>query len=258
MNEIRNLALMNKKYKEFNPVDYGEQQCEPGHSYGPAIRKYTLIHYVFSGKGVFINQNGTYTVTAGKAFLIRPGEVTTYKADGETPWSYIWIGFDGEMSDEFHKLPDILDPSAAVFAEMRKVFEYRGTAEEYLAGKLFELYAGLFNGENNSENYILKIYNFVETNYNTRCDVSDIASAMNLERHYLARLFKQKTGTTLKSYITAKRMEEAKKLLTAGQKVSYVAQMTGYADTFTFSKMFKKQYGLSPVNWVQSNIKNRS
>lgn len=53
-------------------------------------------------------------------------------------------------------------------------------------------------------------------------------------------------------------MEEAKKLLTAGQKVSYVAQMTGYADTFTFSKMFKKQYGLSPVNWVQSNIKNRS
>ena len=99
----------------------------------------------------------------------------------------------------------------------------------------------------------MKITNYVNTYYNNECDVSDIAKALNLERHYLSRMFKQKTGTTLKSFITQKRMEEAKRLLTEGNSVSYSAVMSGYKDQFLFSKAFKKLYGVSPNEW-KNNI----
>lgn len=253
MAKIRNIALINKNYREINPLDVGEQECEAGHSYGPAIRKYTLIHHVFSGKGTLFREDGQYPVNAGEAFIIRPGEVTTYTADLEKPWHYIWIGFDGTLSAAFAELPPVIASPGSVFNDLRTVFDFSGTAEAFLAGKLFELYAHIFSGKDPHENYLLKISNYVETNYNDRCDVGDIAAALNLERHYLARMFRQKTGITLKAYITQKRMDEAKQLLAVGHTVAYSAQMVGYSDAFIFSKMFKKHFGVSPSEWKREN-----
>lgn len=247
---VRSAALINKEFREINPLDLGEQECVPGHSYGPAIRKYTLIHYVFSGKGVLFDHNGGHSVGAGEAFLIRPGEITTYTADTERPWHYIWIGFDGTLSERFAELPAVFSIPSGLFSDLRAAFNIHGTAEEYLAGKLFELYAHVFSGKEEGENYLLKISNFVETNYNARCDVADIAAALNLERHYLARLFRRMSGTTLKDYITQKRIDEAKRLLAEGHTVAYSAQMSGYNDAFVFSKMFKKRCGVSPSKWA--------
>lgn len=250
MAAILSIALINNRFKELNPLDFGKQECGPDYSYGPSIRKYTLIHYVFSGCGVLTNPSGTYTVSAGEAFLIRPGEITTYVADSKTPWHYTWIGFDGELSAQFASLPSVLPSLGNIFNDMQRVFQISSACEEFLTGKLFELYACLFNNKESKDSYLLRISNYIDTKYNSHCDVADIAAALNLERHYLARLYKQKTGKTLKMRITEKRMEEAKRLLAAGNSVSYSAQMSGYNDVFVFSKMFKKLYGISPREWA--------
>ena len=73
----------------------GREQCESGHSYGPMMRTQYLFHYVVSGKGTFRTKNHSYSLTAGQGFMILPDQVTYYQADKETPWEYIWIGFDG-------------------------------------------------------------------------------------------------------------------------------------------------------------------
>lgn len=74
------IALINRHYREINPLDFGEEACAPGHTYGPAIRRYTLIHFVISGKGIFNNGDGIHHLHAGEAFVIHPGEVTVYSA----------------------------------------------------------------------------------------------------------------------------------------------------------------------------------
>lgn len=250
------IALINRHYREINPLDFGEEACAPGHTYGPAIRRYTLIHFVISGKGIFNNGDGIHHLHAGEAFVIHPGEVTVYSADENDPWHYLWVGFNGSLSHRFNELPCVITPPAGMYKKLREVFAFDGTEEEYLAGRIFELYAHLFNGLKGHEDYILKIQNYVETNYNTQCDVADIAAVVGLERHYLARLFRQKTGGTLKDYITEKRMEEAKQLLKSGQTVGNAAQMVGYSDPFVFSKMFKKRFGMPPGEWKLSGSQN--
>ena len=77
-------------------INCGEERCAPGHSYGPAVRKGYLFHYIISGSGVFFAGGRRHALHAGQGFLIYPGQVTTYTADAEHPWHYVWLGFRGE------------------------------------------------------------------------------------------------------------------------------------------------------------------
>ena len=74
----------------------GHEHCQPGHSFGPAVRPHYLIHVVLSGKGIFKHQGHTYSLKSGDSFLIKPMDSTYYEADQNNPWEYAWIGFDGQ------------------------------------------------------------------------------------------------------------------------------------------------------------------
>ena len=50
------------------------------------------------GKGRYQLDNESYEVTAGQGFIIPPDTRTFYQADKEDPWSYYWIGFEGDLA----------------------------------------------------------------------------------------------------------------------------------------------------------------
>ena len=95
MHTLIDVFINNRHLQDLNPLIVGMEQCLPGHSFGPAIRPYTLIHFVMKGKGTLYKRGKEYPVHAGDAFLILPDEITTYTADMDDPWHYQWIGFDG-------------------------------------------------------------------------------------------------------------------------------------------------------------------
>jgi hypothetical protein len=79
---------------------FGREDCAPAHSFGPAIRNHFLFHYILSGKGTLMWQDGKGKenithLKAGQGFLISPGQITTYVADDRIPWEYCWLEFDG-------------------------------------------------------------------------------------------------------------------------------------------------------------------
>jgi len=73
----------------------GYQKCQPGHAFGPAVRGQYLLHFIVSGKGSYTVGDRTFELHEGQAFLIRPGDLTFYKADETEPWEYMWVAFDG-------------------------------------------------------------------------------------------------------------------------------------------------------------------
>lgn len=79
---------------------FGHEQCEPGHSFGPATRNHYLFHYVLSGTGTLMADNAkgitqTYNIKKRAGLSDFPGQINTYIADDKLPWEYIWIEFDG-------------------------------------------------------------------------------------------------------------------------------------------------------------------
>ena len=142
---ITRWLLTDRHLQDLNPLIAGEQACPPGHSFGPNVRNYTLLHYVITGRGTFYARNQAFPVGPGQVFLILPGEVTTYQADENDPWQYRWIGFNGSLAHRFSALPPVFALPWELFDGM-----FPGdvnNAEYLLAGGLFRLYARLFPAE---------------------------------------------------------------------------------------------------------------
>jgi AraC-like DNA-binding protein len=87
--------------------------------------------------------------------------------------------------------------------------------------------------------------------------VERIAAQMNLDRRYLSRIFKEKTGKSIQEYLISDRIEEAKRCLSRGLTVSEAAILSGYEDVCNFSKMFKSRVGVSPSSYAAKNSNER-
>ncbi|MBQ8004035.1 MAG: AraC family transcriptional regulator [Oscillospiraceae bacterium] len=239
------IAVDNRRFVELNPLSFGAERCLPGKFFGPARRDHYLIHFIYRGTGVFENPRGRYEVKEGEAFLIRPGEICKYTASEDNPWVYIWVGFVGRLAERYDAVPDVFSFNMESVAELSKILVDENGLEERLCAFLFSLTADMapYIAKNDK---IKQVYDFVDVHYMHPMHVEDIADALHVNRKYLARIFKERTGQTVKEYITERRLYEAEKLLRDGRGVAETAMMVGYTDGFNFSKAFKKKYGVPP------------
>ena len=67
---------------------YTSQRCGPGHSWGPAMRDYYLIHYITSGSGIYDNGKKVYHLSSGDGFLVTPSCIVSYLS-----LIHIWVLF---------------------------------------------------------------------------------------------------------------------------------------------------------------------
>lgn len=263
------IPLINNHFKDINPVVAGWEQCEKKHYFGPAIRHYFLIHYILSGKGIFRVKDKTYALSKGDMFLIRPDILTYYEADVEKPWEYVWIGFDGEYAKKFIENTHAFTEDAIHFPEgagiFKSIFQLKGVScgcEIMLCGKVFELFSMLMIKDKPNADYrspvmyVKKAQNYIDSNYMDDIKVEGISRMLGIDRRYLCRIFKSSLGKTVQEYIVDLRLEKAAQFLinfdyTPGE----AASSTGYRDIYNFSKMFKKKYGLSPLNYKKEICK---
>ena len=245
---MKELYLTNRHFADLNPLLLGRETCAPAHAFGPAIRKYTLLHYVERGKGVLYKDGQAYAVGAGEVFLILPQEITLYRADENEPWVYRWVAFDGAFSERFSALPPVFPLAGELFPDVRNFEGMQRGVEYALAGELFRLMAVLF-AEEQGEDYVSRVKTYIKTSYMREIRVEEIARHLSLDRRYLTRLFKQKTGQTVQEYLIGVRMREACRQLAGGRSVAETAGLCGYADVCNFSKMFKREMGVAPSFW---------
>ena len=81
-------------------------------------------------------------------------------------------------------------------------------------------------------------------------NVSRIAEVMHFNPQYLTRTFKADTGMGVLEYITTERIEAAKKLLVETNiPIKEIASLVGYQDYAYFTRVFKKESGVSPKQY---------
>lgn len=92
----------------------------------------------------------------------------------------------------------------------------------------------------------------IHAQYSDRLSVRDLSAKAGLSADYYTRLFRRMTGMTPQDYISYYRISMAKNILAdPAVKIRSVAARVGYEDEFFFSRMFKKQVGISPQAFRQ-------
>lgn len=80
--------------------------------------------------------------------------------------------------------------------------------------------------------------------------LQSVAGQINVNPSYLSRIFKQEKGENFISYLTRIRIERAKLYLKSGKlRVYEIADKVGYHNHTYFSKIFKKNVGVSPEDY---------
>lgn len=253
------------------PMQYGEQQCDKGYAFGPAVRNFYLIHYVYGGKGeLHINQK-TYKIHAGQYFIIYPKQTAYYKADEKDPWFYRWIEFDGSFSEKlmtvagFTNDNHLINDDNNVGEALKNIIDLGWSDYELIMSYFWFFIAALTKGkllkkdENTAETYISNAKNYIQSNIHKRITVSEIAQFLNIDRSHLTRIFKSICDISTKQYIINLKMEMASQSLKkSNMTIKEVANSVGYDNQMEFSKLFKKHYYVTPTQWREKAFYQQS
>ena len=95
-----------------------------------------------------------------------------------------------------------------------------------------------------------RINEYIHEHYAQEIGRNEIAGEFFLTPEYLAKLYKKKTGISLKDYINEYRILKAKELLKAeDSNISKIAEAVGFDNFSYFSTLFKKLTGVSPKDY---------
>lgn len=107
--------------------------------------------------------------------------------------------------------------------------------------------------ENQSKKYskiVLDMMRYIRKNYYLDLNLELLGEVFQMNGVYLGQLFKRETNTTFLKFLTALRIEEAKRLLETGAfNVSEVAEKVGYKTGQYFSQIFIKSVGMKPQEY---------
>ena len=97
-----------------------------------------------------------------------------------------------------------------------------------------------------------EIMNYIHTNYLT-VTLDELADEFHLSKPYLSKYIKEKSGNTFGDIVKNVRMKKARALLKSGSMtVEAIAENVGYQNVEHFNRLFKKKYGMTPVQFRNS------
>lgn len=93
---------------------------------------------------------------------------------------------------------------------------------------------------------IVGILKYLNLHLNQNLSIDDLAKQFFISKYYMMRRFKAETGYTIHNYLTEKRLFLARERITAGVPLSQVSMECGFGDYSTFSRAYKRRFGVSP------------
>lgn len=275
MENVRSVYMPPFNEEEFYLSVFGHSITYPGHTYGPSVRSYYLIHYILSGKGTFKANQNTYKLHEGQGFFIEPDNLTVYSSDIDEPCTY-WVGFGSRQSKRLVESISLSQNNPIFSCNIESGKKLEEYVDEMLANNDFALgdiyYRwGLFfqfisiiadaqkdfRPKADVDNYVLHMMNYIHNHIEEPVTVQDIADYVNLTRCYATTIFTKQTGISPKDYIQNCRLTKARHMLESSSlTIAGIAYSCGFKQSESFIKAFRKRYNISPSEYRKCFIKH--
>ncbi|GGN35928.1 hypothetical protein GCM10010109_60370 [Actinoplanes campanulatus] len=100
------------------------------------------------------------------------------------------------------------------------------------------------------EPLLAAVFDVIENRFTEPLSLADVAADLALTAGHLTTVVRRKTGRTVQQWITQRRLQEARRLLTETDlPVAAVSRRCGYPDVSYFTKRFRLEHGVTPARW---------
>ncbi len=99
------------------------------------------------------------------------------------------------------------------------------------------------------EERIIEIISYIQKNY-IEVTLEALSDEFHLSKPYLSKYIRERAGMTFQEVVKEERMKKAKALLKESSKnVETIAAEVGYENVEHFNRLFKKSYGITPIQY---------
>ncbi len=103
-----------------------------------------------------------------------------------------------------------------------------------------------------SRQAVQRVVAAMQDNLGERITIDDMARVAMFSKFHFTRLFQRVTGVSPARFLSALRLEEAKRfLVSTDMRITEISHRVGYNSPGTFSSRFKNSVGLSPTEYRQ-------
>lgn len=244
--------------------------------------------YMFKGEAhsfwelTFVDRGVLFTDIDGKSFELQQGDVMFYAphqyhnqyTNNSKSCCYLTISFDMNFYDYdllSNKVFSCDKNSYNLITSLMKELEEKNIYSQELCLSYVKLLILklLKNNEYNNfksackinqsidDDLLEDILRFIDNNIHTPISISDLCDEFNVSSSKLHTMFKEHLNTSVKLYINQLKLKKSKELMSeTGHTVSEIAFMLGFNSIHYFSNKFKKEFGFSPKEYINSVNKN--
>ena len=230
------------------------------------------LTYVDSGKMYNITGDKNEFKTEmkqGDVMLFVPNQKHLQYSDSDVSVCYATIGFEMNYADAEYFENRVFSADKEIKNLMEKIISEKESggfgSEDLILCYLKEIVIKLIRQKgqdkkiqsasvSRKENDLVSyVKSYINANICKKLSVGAIANAIPVNASYLSTLFKSSTGTALSKYISDQKLIRAKEYIRTGSySITQVSEQLSFTNVQYFSRLFKKQYGITPSEYEWS------
>lgn len=103
------------------------------------------------------------------------------------------------------------------------------------------------------ETSVIKAAGYMDANWDRQILLEELGKEAGMSQYHLLRLFRRVMGITPHAYLLQTRIKKAVQLLSENTPPAEVAALAGFTDQSHFTKVFRKQVGVTPGLFQEMN-----
>jgi AraC-like DNA-binding protein/mannose-6-phosphate isomerase-like protein (cupin superfamily) len=273
------------QYGAISLYQFGDLSCDAGFVLSNHTQVCYEISYIVSGKGWFGTNGTRYDLGQGDIYIGEPGEQHEGGTDAIDPFRYFYLGFhfntasfpdspliaikemiDNKQTPRCKDRLDIRTPFAGVLKELSSASPFSQTMiQSYLEQILILTYRNFFSDweakypgegwENSAKRAVFAAIHYIDDRLLKIDDLKEVSDAFGYSLSYLSHLFAKETGESLRHYYAKRKWEKTVELMKEGNySITEIAAIMRYDSIHTFSRAFRKAFGLSPSSYIKEHF----
>lgn len=214
-----------------------------------------------------------YNLKNGDFVIIFPNQVHNYVDEYSPDNEYYTINITPETIVRYNNLFQTKIPLCAVctpktdtpalLTQIAYTAKCEGAPKDIIKNLITAIFGLLLENlklipNNISHDKITQILNYCNEHYKEEITGEKIADDLFISRSHISNLFNRKLGVSLRDYINSLRISDALNLMINKHiPITDAAYASGFSTLRTFNRAFKKQYGISPTEYLAGNTPPR-